>query len=40
MEPAVKALNELSIACEARILSAHRTPAAAAEYAQTPRPGA
>ena len=35
MEPAVKALNELGIACEARILSAHRTPAAAAEYAQT-----
>ncbi|MEO8633966.1 MAG: 5-(carboxyamino)imidazole ribonucleotide mutase [Gemmatimonadales bacterium] len=35
MEHAAKALKELGVSWEARVLSAHRTPHAATEYAQT-----
>ena len=37
MQPAAEALAELGIECEVRVLSAHRTPDAAAEYAATAR---
>ncbi|MBM3497236.1 MAG: 5-(carboxyamino)imidazole ribonucleotide mutase [Armatimonadetes bacterium] len=37
MQPAQEALAELGIACEVKVLSAHRTPDAAAEYAATAR---
>lgn len=35
VEHAVKTLREFGVACEARVLSAHRTPEAAAEFART-----
>lgn len=35
--PAVKTLKELGIPCEARIMSAHRTPEEAAEFSQNAR---
>jgi phosphoribosylaminoimidazole carboxylase PurE protein len=37
MQPAADALAELGIECEVKVLSAHRTPDAAAEYAATAR---
>jgi phosphoribosylaminoimidazole carboxylase PurE protein len=37
MQPAAEALRELGIECEVRVLSAHRTPDAAAEFAATAR---
>jgi 5-(carboxyamino)imidazole ribonucleotide mutase len=33
MQPAADVLAELGVACEVRVMSAHRTPARAAEYA-------
>ena len=35
MQHAVETLEDLGISCETRVLSAHRTPDAAAEYAKT-----
>ncbi|MBP7829541.1 MAG: 5-(carboxyamino)imidazole ribonucleotide mutase [Kiritimatiellae bacterium] len=35
VEHAVKTLREFGVACEARVLSAHRTPDEAAEFART-----
>lgn len=35
MEHAVKTLEELGVPCEARVLSAHRTPEALAEYTES-----
>lgn len=35
VEHAVKTLREFGVACEARVMSAHRTPEAAAEFART-----
>ncbi|MCR4425907.1 MAG: 5-(carboxyamino)imidazole ribonucleotide mutase [Firmicutes bacterium] len=37
MARAVETLSSLGIACEARVISAHRTPDAASEYARTAR---
>jgi len=37
MQPAQDALSELGIECEVKVLSAHRTPDAAAEYATSAR---
>ncbi len=37
MQPAADVLAELDIESEVRVLSAHRTPAAAAEYAESAR---
>ena len=40
LEPAVKALKELGIPCEARVLSAHRTPKAVVQFVEAaPRRG-
>ena len=35
MQHAVETLEDLGVSCETRVLSAHRTPDAAAEYAKT-----
>jgi 5-(carboxyamino)imidazole ribonucleotide mutase len=35
--PAIEILRELEIPCEARVLSAHRTPAELSEYVETAR---
>lgn len=37
MEDAVKVLKEFGVSCEARVLSAHRTPKETAEYAEKAR---
>ena len=34
LKPAIKTLNELGIECEVRVLSAHRTPDVAADFAK------
>jgi len=38
VRPAADKLKEFGIAFEVRVISAHRTPAAAAEYAGRPEP--